>query len=105
MTMKVCLLTPCIGVPAVELGLVIGRGGRDIPESDAMDHIGGACLLADEVGRTWLMINHLRAGYALAIDMTARGLQTEAKNKVRSYMPERVDLFLRMPTFRPMVCE
>lgn len=44
----------------VELGLVIGKRGRDIPEAAAMDHIGG---------------------YALAIDMTARGLQNEAKNK------------------------
>jgi len=44
----------------VELALVIGKGGCDISESDAMEHIGG---------------------YALAIDLTARNLQTQAKNK------------------------
>lgn len=26
---------------AVELGVVIGKGGRDIPESEAMDHVAG----------------------------------------------------------------
>ncbi|KAF8884828.1 hypothetical protein BD779DRAFT_1612072 [Infundibulicybe gibba] len=42
----------------VELGLVIGKGGRDITQADADSHI---------------------AGYTLAVDMTARNLQ----NKVR----------------------
>ncbi|KAI9993994.1 hypothetical protein PInf_016524 [Phytophthora infestans] len=42
----------------VELGVVIGKGGKDIAESTSMDHI---------------------AGYALAIDMTARNLQAKAK--------------------------
>jgi hypothetical protein len=27
---------------SVELGLVIGKRGRDIPEASAMEHIGGA---------------------------------------------------------------
>ncbi|KAI0062343.1 hypothetical protein BV25DRAFT_1885681 [Artomyces pyxidatus] len=44
----------------VELGLVIGKGGRDISSSDADSHI---------------------AGYALAVDMTARNLQDEVKKK------------------------
>ncbi|KAH9001361.1 hypothetical protein EDB92DRAFT_1931906 [Lactarius akahatsu] len=44
----------------VELGLVIGKGGRDISEANAEEHI---------------------AGYALAIDMTARNLQEEVKRK------------------------
>ncbi|KAI0273535.1 hypothetical protein BC834DRAFT_213104 [Gloeopeniophorella convolvens] len=44
----------------VELGLVIGKGGRNIFEANANDHI---------------------AGYALAIDMTARNLQDEVKKK------------------------
>ncbi|KAI0256602.1 hypothetical protein BJV78DRAFT_1272747 [Lactifluus subvellereus] len=44
----------------VELGLVIGKGGRDISEANAEEHI---------------------AGYALAIDMTARNLQEEVKKK------------------------
>ncbi|KAI0693352.1 hypothetical protein BC835DRAFT_1354053 [Cytidiella melzeri] len=44
----------------VELGLVIGKGGRDISQADADSHI---------------------AGYALAVDMTARNLQEEVKKK------------------------
>ncbi|KAI9278843.1 hypothetical protein BDA99DRAFT_16928 [Phascolomyces articulosus] len=44
----------------VELAVVIGKDGRDYQPSEAMDYV---------------------AGYALAIDMTARNLQTEAKTK------------------------
>ena len=44
----------------VELGVVIGKEGRDIPKSSALSHV---------------------AGYALALDMTARNLQNEAKKK------------------------
>ncbi|KAI0759502.1 hypothetical protein BC629DRAFT_1584324 [Irpex lacteus] len=44
----------------VELGLVIGKGGRDISQANADSHI---------------------AGYALAVDMTARNLQDEVKKK------------------------
>lgn len=42
----------------VELGLVINKEGRDIPEHSAMDYVGG---------------------YALALDMTSRDLQSAAK--------------------------
>ncbi|KIK46521.1 hypothetical protein CY34DRAFT_800377 [Suillus luteus UH-Slu-Lm8-n1] len=44
----------------VELGLVIGKGGRDISQDTAESHI---------------------AGYALAVDMTARNMQDEVKKK------------------------
>ena len=44
----------------MELGIVVGKEGRDIPESSAMDYIGG---------------------YTLALDMTARGIQSDAKKK------------------------
>jgi acylpyruvate hydrolase len=44
----------------VELGVLIGTGGRDIPKSKAMSHI---------------------AGYVLALDMTARCVQEAAKAK------------------------
>ncbi|KAI6028886.1 hypothetical protein F5J12DRAFT_808531 [Pisolithus orientalis] len=44
----------------VELGLVIGKSGREISQEAAESHI---------------------AGYALAIDMTARNMQEEAKKK------------------------
>ena len=40
--------------------MVIGKSGRDIPKSSAQSHI---------------------AGYAVALDMTARNLQSEAKKK------------------------
>ena len=42
----------------VELGVVINGSGRDIPESAAMEYVGG---------------------YALALDMTSRDLQSAAK--------------------------
>uniref|UniRef100_UPI00358E7400 oxaloacetate tautomerase FAHD1, mitochondrial n=1 Tax=Myxine glutinosa TaxID=7769 RepID=UPI00358E7400 len=44
----------------VELGLVLGQGGRCIPTADAMDFIGG---------------------YALCLDMTARDTQDACKEK------------------------
>jgi len=44
----------------IELGVVIGKNGRDIPESQADDFV---------------------AGYALAIDMTARNMQEVVKKK------------------------
>lgn len=44
----------------VELGIVIERAGSNIPEAAALDHIGG---------------------YVLALDMTARDFQDEAKKK------------------------
>ncbi|KAI8341788.1 hypothetical protein BC941DRAFT_414456 [Chlamydoabsidia padenii] len=44
----------------IELAVVIGKTGRDIKKSNAMDYV---------------------AGYALAIDLTARNVQNEAKKK------------------------
>ncbi|KAL7283716.1 hypothetical protein ACG7TL_003152 [Trametes sanguinea] len=44
----------------VELGVVVGKRGRDIPESEAESYV---------------------AGYALAVDMTARNVQEELKSK------------------------
>ncbi|KAJ6501909.1 hypothetical protein C8R45DRAFT_974787 [Mycena sanguinolenta] len=44
----------------VELGVVIGKGGRDISQADAESHI---------------------AGYALAVDMTARNVQENVKKR------------------------
>lgn len=43
----------------VELGVVIGRRARDVPEKNAMDYVGG---------------------YAVALDMTAREIQASAKS-------------------------
>ena len=44
----------------VELGVLIGTGGKDIPESESMNHVGG---------------------YFMALDMTAREYQQIAKDK------------------------
>ncbi|KAJ1986382.1 hypothetical protein H4R33_003394 [Dimargaris cristalligena] len=44
----------------VELGVVIGQTGRDIAEADAMKHV---------------------AGYALALDLTARNMQDDVKHR------------------------
>lgn len=37
----------------VELGVVIGQGGRDIDESDAMAHVAGYCVINDVSEREW----------------------------------------------------
>ncbi|GES73062.1 putative mitochondrion protein [Rhizophagus clarus] len=50
----------CVVNHEVELGVIIGKDGRDIRESEAMDYV---------------------EGYALGIDMTARNLQEVAKKK------------------------
>ena len=44
----------------MELGIVIGKDGKNIPEESALSYIGG---------------------YTLALDMTARNIQGEAKKK------------------------
>ncbi|KXN70642.1 hypothetical protein CONCODRAFT_39208 [Conidiobolus coronatus NRRL 28638] len=44
----------------IELGVIIGKDGRDIPASKAEDYV---------------------AGYALAIDMTARNMQNDVRAK------------------------
>jgi 2-keto-4-pentenoate hydratase/2-oxohepta-3-ene-1,7-dioic acid hydratase in catechol pathway len=44
----------------IELVAVIGKDGRNIPQANALDHV---------------------AGYAVGLDMTARDLQAEAKEK------------------------
>jgi len=44
----------------VELALLIGRGGKDIPEEEALGHV---------------------AGYGVALDMTLRDVQNELKKK------------------------
>ncbi|XP_065071245.1 uncharacterized protein LOC135695944 [Rhopilema esculentum] len=44
----------------VELAIIIGKDGKNIEEANAMNHVGG---------------------YALALDMTARNLQNDAKKK------------------------
>ncbi|KAJ1903067.1 Acylpyruvase fahd1, mitochondrial [Coemansia sp. S100] len=50
----------CVVHHEVELGVVIGKRGRDIQAADAFEYI---------------------SGYALALDLTARNLQDEAKKK------------------------
>ncbi|OIV46791.1 ureidoglycolate lyase [Sodalis sp. TME1] len=37
----------------VELGVVIGQGGRDIPERDALQHVAGYCVVNDVSERNW----------------------------------------------------
>jgi len=37
----------------VELGVVIGKGGRYIEESNAMDHVAGYCVINDVSEREW----------------------------------------------------
>ncbi|KAJ1395227.1 Fumarylacetoacetase-like, C-terminal [Sesbania bispinosa] len=60
----------------VELAVVIGKKARDVPESSAMDYV---------------------AGYALALDMTARDLQAAAKlPKTTVPNPDDLELWLKV---------
>ncbi|RLN90860.1 hypothetical protein BBJ28_00012183 [Nothophytophthora sp. Chile5] len=72
------LLPPGIGEVhhEVELGVVIGKGGKDIAESDSMDHVAGYLMYLTVAVICWLPDC---AFQALAIDMTARDLQAKAK--------------------------
>ena len=65
----------------VELVVVIGRGGREIPESEAMDHV---------------------AGYAVGLDMTARDIQARAKEKGHPWtVAKGFDTFAPLGQFVP----
>ncbi|KDQ61232.1 hypothetical protein JAAARDRAFT_152360 [Jaapia argillacea MUCL 33604] len=66
----------------VELGLVIGKNGRDISQADAHSHI---------------------AGYALAVDMTARNLQDQVKKKGLPWSAAKgFDTFTPIGSFIPL---
>lgn len=55
----------------VELGVVIGKEGKNIREDQAMDHV---------------------LGYVLALDMTARKVQEELKKVINREIPPKVEL-------------
>ncbi|TPX36144.1 hypothetical protein SmJEL517_g01627 [Synchytrium microbalum] len=65
----------------LELGVVVGKGGRDIASANAMSHV---------------------AGYVLALDMTCRSLQDEAKKQARPWsMSKGFDTFTPIGSFIP----
>ncbi|KIM48605.1 hypothetical protein M413DRAFT_437808 [Hebeloma cylindrosporum] len=65
----------------VELGLVIGKGGRDIPQGNAEAHV---------------------AGYTLAVDMTARNLQDRVRKAGLPWSAAKgFDTFTPIGTFIP----
>jgi acylpyruvate hydrolase len=65
----------------VELCVIIGKKGRDIPQDQAMDYV---------------------AGYTVALDMTARDLQDEAKTKGLPWSePKGYDTFCALGSFVP----
>ncbi|KAF9818651.1 hypothetical protein IEO21_02631 [Rhodonia placenta] len=67
----------------VELGVVIGKTGRDIPQDEAEYHI---------------------AGYALAVDMTARNMQDVVKRKGHPWSAVKgFDTFTPISAFIPKV--
>ncbi|KAG8372931.1 hypothetical protein BUALT_Bualt12G0118400 [Buddleja alternifolia] len=64
----------------VELAVVIGQRARDVPESKAMDYVGGSAvyLIVDII--SYPRFRHSSVpGYAVALDMTAREIQSTAK--------------------------
>jgi len=65
----------------VELGVIIGKNGRDISAQQAMDHV---------------------SGYTVALDMTARDLQNEAKTKGLPWTESKgYDTFCPVGSFIP----
>lgn len=65
----------------MELGAVIGKTGRDIPAADAMSYV---------------------AGYALAIDMTARNMQDKVKKAGLPWSAAKgFDTFTPVSSFLP----
>jgi len=65
----------------VELGVVIGKSGRDIPQDSAMSHV---------------------AGYVVALDMTARDLQDQAKKNALPWtVAKGYDTFCPVSSFIP----
>ncbi|OJT08693.1 Acylpyruvase FAHD1, mitochondrial [Trametes pubescens] len=62
----------------VELGVVVGKRGREIPESEAESYVAG-------YGDTFRVLRTAAVAHlifpALAVDMTARNLQEEVKSK------------------------
>ncbi|EIN04431.1 hypothetical protein PUNSTDRAFT_55476 [Punctularia strigosozonata HHB-11173 SS5] len=65
----------------VELGLVIGKSGRDISQANAFSHV---------------------AGYALALDMTGRNVQNEVKKKGLPWTTAKgFDTFTPISSFIP----
>ncbi len=75
----------------VELGVVIGQGGRYIAEADAMRHVAGYCVINDvsqrefqiERSGTWDKGNghrppvYLRAGQTMHLGVQGLGTQTQ----------------------------
>lgn len=63
----------------VELVVALGKGGKDIPEDKALDHV---------------------AGYAVGIDVTARDLQQQAKENSRPWaVAKGFDTFAPLSSF------
>ena len=62
----------------MELGLVIGKGGRDISQDAAESHIAGYGAQDSETRTHGALTAHF---LALAVDMTARNMQDEVKKK------------------------
>ena len=60
----------------VELGVVIGKGGRDIAQADADSHVAGYSTCS-----TPPPMNSNSRCQALAVDMTARNLQEKVKKQ------------------------
>lgn len=57
------------------MAVIIGKKGRDISQAQAMEYV---------------------AGYTVALDMTARDLQDEAKSKGLPWTEAKGTLFLRL---------
>lgn len=95
----------CLQIPSgcdemhheVELGVVIGKMGSNIPESKAMDHVGGYVLALDMTDRT-RQAQSKAAGLPWSI---AKGFDTSCpvgnfipKEKIKD--PQNVDLSLKV---------
>lgn len=66
----------------MELGVVIGKQGKDIPVESAFDYVAGMYC-------GFIYCIDIDTGYTLALDLTARDLQAAAKTKVHNHPNKR----------------
>jgi len=81
----------------VELGFVIGKLGKDITESSAMDYVGGYCLvldMTDRIGQSAAAKAGLSWGVAKGFDTACPVSEFIPKEKIPN--PQNIDLWLKV---------
>jgi len=81
----------------VELGVIIGKLGKDINESSAMEYVGGYCLvldMTDRIGQSAAAKAGLSWGLAKGFDTSCPVSEFIPKDRIPN--PQNVDLWLKV---------